>query len=80
MIKINKKKKIINYFGIRFYDWSYEKIIKRINLGGYLVAPAAFPLCEINNNLLYYNSLRNSRIAIFDSGFLCILFNFFLKI
>ncbi len=79
MIKINKKKKIINYFGIRFYDWSYEKIIKKINLGGYLVAPAAFPLCEIDNNSSYYNSLRNSRIAIFDSGFLCILFNLFLS-
>ena len=77
MIKINKKKNIINYFGIRFYNWNYEEIIKKINLGGYLVAPAAFPLCEIRNNKIYYNSLLNSKIAILDSGFFCILLSFF---
>ena len=79
MIKINKKKGIINYFNIKFYDWNYEKIIERINLGGYLVAPAAFPLCEIQNNKVYYNSLRNSKIAILDSGFFCLLLKYFLN-
>lgn len=48
--------------------------------GGYLVAPAASALIEIENNKIYYNSLLKSDIAILDSGFFCILVRIFYKL
>jgi len=77
MIKINRQLKILNFYEIDFYDWSFNKIINRINLGGYLVAPAASALTEIYSNEEYYNSLKESKCAIFDSGFFCILLRIF---
>jgi len=78
MITVNKKLQILNFYGIEFYNWSFDNIIKKINKnGGYLVAPAASALCEIKNNSIYYKSLKNSNIAIFDSGFFCLLLRYF---
>ena len=78
MIKVDKKLKILNFYGIKFYNWSFDNIIKKIKTnGGYLVAPAASALCEIDNNIIYYKSLKNSNIAIFDSGFFCLLLRYF---
>jgi UDP-N-acetyl-D-mannosaminuronic acid transferase (WecB/TagA/CpsF family) len=60
------------------YNWSFNKIIKKLNTeGGYLVAPAASALADIKKNKIYYNSLKNSNCAIFDSGFFCILLRLF---
>lgn len=73
MIKLNKKQQILDFYGIFFYNWTFNKIIKRINKGGYLVAPAASALININKNYNYYESLKKSTVAIFDSGFFCIL-------
>jgi len=77
MIKINKQLKILNFYGIKFYDWEFSQILKKINLGGYLVAPAASALAEIKNDKNYYNSILKSNCAIFDSGFFCILLRIF---
>jgi UDP-N-acetyl-D-mannosaminuronic acid transferase (WecB/TagA/CpsF family) len=77
MIKINKQFKILNFYGIKFYDWKFSQILKKINLGGYLVAPAASALAEIKNDNIYYNSILKSDCAIFDSGFFCMLLRFF---
>jgi len=78
MIKANKQSKILLFYGIKFYDLSFNKIFKILNLGGYLVAPAASALVEIKKNKSYHQSLINSKCAIFDSGFFCILLRFFL--
>jgi UDP-N-acetyl-D-mannosaminuronic acid transferase (WecB/TagA/CpsF family) len=78
MIKVDKKSKILLFYGIKFYDLDFNKIFKRVNLGGYLVAPAASALIEIIKNKYYYQSLINSKCAIFDSGFFCILLRLFL--
>jgi UDP-N-acetyl-D-mannosaminuronic acid transferase (WecB/TagA/CpsF family) len=78
MIKINKQLKILNFHGIKFYDWDFYKILKRINKGGYLVAPAASALADINKNKNYYLALKQSKCAIYDSGFFCILLRIFL--
>ena len=77
MIKINKQLKILNFYGIKFYDWEFSKILKKINLGGYLVAPAASALAEINKDRLYYKAISQSDCAIFDSGFFCVLLRIF---
>ncbi len=73
MISVDKKKKILNFYGISFYDLSFNKILSKLNEGGYLVAPAASALINIKNNAEYYESLKNAKIAIFDSGFFCLL-------
>ena len=67
------RQKIINFYGINFYNTNFKNILKKINKGGYLVAPAASSLSKIQNNKNYHNSLINSDIAILDSGFFCIL-------
>jgi N-acetylglucosaminyldiphosphoundecaprenol N-acetyl-beta-D-mannosaminyltransferase len=75
---MNKQSKVLLFYRIKFYEWDFNKIIKRINLGGYLVAPAASALVEIEKNKNYYQALINSKCAIFDSGFFCILLRLFL--
>ena len=71
------KNKIITYKGIKFYNYSFTKIVSKIDKGGYLVAPAASALSSIINNKEYHESLKKSDIAIFDSGFFCILLRIF---
>lgn len=68
-----KKKKIIKFHKIRFYNCNYNYIFKLIMKGGYLVAPAASALAKIGENKKYHRSLIDSNVAIFDSGFFCIL-------
>lgn len=64
--------RILDFFGIIFYEIDYYKIIQILKESkGYLVAPAASALSQIKNNELFYISLKKSRIAIFDSGFFC---------
>ena len=72
--------KIINFHGINFHDYDYQDIIKEINKGGYLVAPAASALYSINKNHKYLIALQKSRISIFDSGYFCISLRLFRNI
>lgn len=71
---------VISFFNIKFYDWTYNSIIKRISKGGYLCAPAAFPLCEIRKEKKYFIALKNASINLLDSGFFCILLRIFNKL
>ena len=68
---------IIVFRGIKFYNYNFNKLFSKINKGGYLVAPAASAITNINNNKRYYDSLKKSDIAILDSGFFCILLRLF---
>lgn len=68
---------VIIFKKIRFYNYSFEKLLKKLNKGGYLVAPAASALTIIDKNLEYHKSLIKSDIAILDSGFFCILLRIF---
>ena len=64
----------IVFKSIKFFNYPFKYIINYLAFsGGYLVAPAASSLSEINTNKLYYRSLKNSDVAIFDSGFFCLL-------
>ena len=78
MISVNKQSQILKFYEIKFYNWNFEKIIKKMNLGGFLVAPAASALAQIKNDEQYYQAIKNSQCAIFDSGFFCILLRLFL--
>ena len=70
---------IISFYDIKFYNYNFKKIFRIINKGGYLVAPAASSLSKILQNKQYYKSLKNSDVAILDSGFFCILLRIFKK-
>ena len=67
------EKNVIFFKNIKFYNYSFRQILNKIKFGGYLVAPAASSLSKISSNSQYYNALKNSTVAIFDSGFFCIL-------
>ena len=70
--------KIIVFKSIKFFNRSFKYIINYLSYtGGYLVAPAASSLSEINTKKIYYKSLKNSSVAIFDSGFFCLLLRIF---
>ena len=71
------KNNIIIFKGIKFYNYSFTKIVSKIDKGGYLVAPAASALSGINGNKKYHESLKKSNVAIFDSGFFCLLLRVF---
>ena len=69
--------KKISFKGINFYTGTYNQIKKQFDKGGVLVAPAASALANIENDNIYFSSLRNANIAILDSGFFCILLRIF---
>ncbi len=69
--------RIITFNKVKFYNWSFLKILSRLNKGGYLVAPAASALTNLTKNKQYHDALIKSDIAILDSGFFCILLKIF---
>jgi N-acetylglucosaminyldiphosphoundecaprenol N-acetyl-beta-D-mannosaminyltransferase len=69
----------LSVFGIKFYFGDFNLIYKKIMQGGLLVAPSGPGLATIANDSRYFSSLLGSDIAIFDSGFLCILINLLTK-
>ena len=75
--------KILTFNKIKFYDFSYQKVKKKLlQEKGYLVIPAASALVKIKYNNKYLQALKKSTIAIFDSGYfcLCLLFIKFIKV
>ncbi len=70
---------IVIFNKIKFYNYSFKSVLNKINKGGYLVAPAASALTNIDKNKIYHKSLIDSDIAILDSGFFCILLRIFRK-
>ena len=46
------KNNIIIFKGIKFYNYSFAKIVSKIDKGGYLVAPAASALANISPDFI----------------------------
>tara|TARA_B100002019_G_scaffold291390_1_gene311453 strand:- start:1067 stop:1804 length:738 start_codon:yes stop_codon:yes gene_type:complete len=63
----------LNILNVKFINGSYKDIESIILKGGVMVVPAAPALAEYKTNTQYYKALKKSDIAIFDSGFLCLL-------
>ena len=71
------KIKIIDFFKIKFFNADYQLIINYLlKKKGYLVAPAASSLINIEKNHHYLKALQKSSVAILDSGFFCLLILF----
>ena len=69
---MNLKKKII-FHKISFFQLNYNQKKKKIEKGGLLVIPSGPGLATIDSDQNYFNALRNSDIALFDSGYFCLL-------
>ncbi len=65
--------KHLKIFNINFIDANYKTIKSLLDKGGLLVLPSGPGLATINDNTKYHNSLKNADIALFDSGYLCLL-------
>jgi len=63
----------IYIFGVRFLDGTFAEIRQELDRGGVMAVPAAPALATIFEDKQYHASLKESRFAIFDSGFLCLL-------
>lgn len=76
------KNNILLFYGIKFYNYSYSKILFKLNQvrGGYLVAPSASSLSVIFKDKFHYEALKKSTVAIFDSGYFCILLFIFKRL
>ena len=66
----------VKALGINFIDGSFEEIMNELKHGGLMVVPAAPALAAIEQHASYRNALFKSDIAIFDSGYLCLLLRF----
>ncbi len=67
-------------FGSKFVDGTFQEILNELSFGGLLVVPAAPALAMIHENHQYNKALQDADIAIFDSGFLCLLLRLFKRI
>jgi N-acetylglucosaminyldiphosphoundecaprenol N-acetyl-beta-D-mannosaminyltransferase len=65
--------KEIYFNGINFFNLNYSEIKKKIKRGGLLVIPSGPGLSTLDKNQQYHSALRNSDIALFDSGYFCLL-------
>jgi len=73
MIKIRKFK----FFKINFMDGDFKDIKFLLDKGGLLVLPAAPALANIYSDKNYHKALKYADIALFDSGFFCLLLRIF---
>ena len=73
MIKIKKFK----FFKIKFMDGDFKDIKFLLDKGGLLVLPAAPALANIYSDKSYHKALKHAEIALFDSGFFCLLLRIF---
>jgi len=72
--------KKFTFFGIKFIDGNFKSIKILIDKGGLLVLPAAPALLNIKTDKKYHKALKNADIALFDSGYFCLLLRMFKRI
>ncbi len=74
MVKIRK----IKLFGITFFDANYKTVKYLLDKkGGLLVLPSGPGLSTIDKDKNYHYAIKNSDIALFDSGYFCLLLRIF---
>ena len=73
MIKIKK----FRFFGIKFIEGDFKDIKFLLDKGGLLVLPSGPGLANIYTDKSYHKALKHADIALFDSGFFCLLLRIF---
>ncbi|HEY0786738.1 MAG TPA: WecB/TagA/CpsF family glycosyltransferase [Acidobacteriaceae bacterium] len=62
--------------GVEFYCGTAQQTVSRMKQGGLLVVPAAPALKDLSKNLDYREALLNADLAITDSAFMVLIWNF----
>ena len=62
--------KTIKIFGINFIDADYKTIKKKLDKGGLLVLPSGPGLATINNDKIYYDSVKKADLVLLAMGFM----------
>jgi UDP-N-acetyl-D-mannosaminuronic acid transferase (WecB/TagA/CpsF family) len=62
--------------GVKFYVGNVERVVDHVSRGGLLVVPAAPALKEIATNPTYREALTQADVAIPDSAFMVLVWNF----
>jgi len=66
-----------NILNIKFIESDYKKIIKKLELGSFMVVPSGPGLATIDIDKKYYKSLLHSDFALVDSSFMALLYRLF---
>jgi len=74
------KIKQFKFFKIKFMEGDFKDIKFLLDKGGLLVLPAAPALANIHVDKNYHKALKHANIALFDSGFFCLLLLIFKRI
>lgn len=69
-------KKHTRILGVDFFSGSVEEAINRLKHGGLLVVPAAPALKELTHDLAYREALLHADLAIADSAYMVMIWNF----
>lgn len=62
--------------GVKFYVGDVDGAVERVSRGGLLVVPAAPALKDLCSNASYREALLNADVAITDSAFMVMIWNF----
>ncbi len=74
-----KKRDKVRILGVDFFQGAAHQAVDRMSQGGLLVVPAAPALKEMAANAAYREALLNSDLAITDSAFMVMVWNFLQK-
>jgi UDP-N-acetyl-D-mannosaminuronic acid transferase (WecB/TagA/CpsF family) len=69
--------RFVELFGIRFLDGDFEDAKVLLDRGGVMVVPSGPGLATIDRDSDYYQALKASDLALFDSGLLVLLLRVF---
>lgn len=67
----------VKVLGINFFNGTAQEAVDSLKKGGLLVVPAAPALINIRKDSGYFESLLKSDLAIPDSGYMVLIWNFF---
>jgi UDP-N-acetyl-D-mannosaminuronic acid transferase (WecB/TagA/CpsF family) len=79
MAKTSNETPFRRILGIRFFGGSAQAAIAQVRGGGLVVVPAAPALKDLDHSLDYRESLLNADLAITDSGFMVLIWNFMMR-
>lgn len=69
----------VTILGVDFFLGAAHQAVDRVSRGGLLVVPAAPALKDIQTNTAYREALLNADVAITDSGFMVLVWNYLQK-
>jgi len=72
--------RVVEVFGIEFLDGDFSDAAARLDQGGVMVVPSGPGLATIDRDADYYQALKDSDLALFDSGLLVLLLRVFKRI